>query len=240
MHHQKVIHRDIKPDNILLTSDDTVQLADFGVSHLFDGTEDWLRSSSGSPAFYAPEVCSSATSRFHGKAVDIWAVGVTLYCFIFGRCPWESPNVLLLYRQIIHDPLELPETLNPDLADLLQRLLQKEPDRRIGIPEIREHPWTTNAGAEPMPSVAENCQLVEEITAEELYAAVKRSSSMGRRFREIFVRRRTASQTGSQTGSPNPSALPGSQSPSMSADRSPAISGLPEMPPLAPLSSVPE
>ena len=78
VHHQRIIHGDIKPENLLLNAEDNVQFADFGVSHMFEGDDDWLRSSSGSPAFNAPEICSSATKTFHGKAVDVWAAGVTV------------------------------------------------------------------------------------------------------------------------------------------------------------------
>jgi len=58
VHFQKIIHRDIKPENILLNANDDIQLADFGVAHIFEG-EDWLQNSQGSPAFSPPEVCSS-------------------------------------------------------------------------------------------------------------------------------------------------------------------------------------
>jgi len=59
VHYQKIIHGDIKPDNILLDIEDKVQFSDFGVSKMFDGDDDWLQSMSGSPAFNAPEICSS-------------------------------------------------------------------------------------------------------------------------------------------------------------------------------------
>ena len=74
MHFQKIIHRDIKPENILLNANDEIQLADFGVAHIFDG-EDWLQNSQGSPAFSPPEVCASTFTFF------IWAIfSLNLFC----------------------------------------------------------------------------------------------------------------------------------------------------------------
>lgn len=68
VHFQKIIHRDIKPENILLNGNDEIQLADFGVAHIFEG-EDWLQNSQGSPAFSPPEVCSSRPIlTFPGKS----------------------------------------------------------------------------------------------------------------------------------------------------------------------------
>ncbi len=58
VHAQKVVHRDIKPENLLIAADGTLKLSDFGVSYMFEGEDDALRKTTGTPAFLAPEICS--------------------------------------------------------------------------------------------------------------------------------------------------------------------------------------
>jgi len=177
LHSQKVIHRDIKPENILLNSKDDVQLGDFGVAHIFEGNEeDWLQNSQGSPAFSPPEVCSATIGKFRGKAVDIWALGATLYCFIYGQCPFSGSNVPSLYKAILNDPVKFPWAVNPDLQNLILGMLEKDPEKRLTIKEIREHPWVIMNGKNPLPSAQKNCELVE-ITQEDISNAVKKAKT---------------------------------------------------------------
>ncbi|XP_061754313.1 calcium/calmodulin-dependent protein kinase kinase 1 isoform X3 [Nerophis ophidion] len=85
LHYQKIVHRDIKPSNLLLGDDGHVKIADFGVSNQFEGSDAMLSSTAGTPAFMAPETLSNKRKSFSGKALDVWAMGVTLYCFVFGK-----------------------------------------------------------------------------------------------------------------------------------------------------------
>jgi len=107
-----------------------------------------------------------------GKAVDIWALGVTLYCFVHGCCPFEDTNVLNLCKKIEEDPVVYSPTISPELKDLLSKMLQKDPDKRITIPEIKHHNWVTENNKNPMMSTEENC-IYEEITEEEIENAVQ-------------------------------------------------------------------
>uniref|UniRef100_A0A5F9D2T6 Calcium/calmodulin dependent protein kinase kinase 1 n=1 Tax=Oryctolagus cuniculus TaxID=9986 RepID=A0A5F9D2T6_RABIT len=85
LHCQKIVHRDIKPSNLLLGDDGHVKIADFGVSNQFEGNDAQLSSTAGTPAFMAPEAISDSGQSFSGKALDVWATGVTLYCFVYGK-----------------------------------------------------------------------------------------------------------------------------------------------------------
>lgn len=198
LHFQNVIHRDIKPANLLMTSLGRVKISDFGVSYLGsaprqDSTGDQSESDApevdeaielaktvGTPAFYAPELCNTeldAEPYKIDKAIDVWALGVTLYCLIYGRVPFHDQNQFFLMKRITDDDPYIPtyrlkpvddspnsrpnshgrmflssgdkrmdhdldyEAVNDDLRDLLQRLLIKDPRKRITIPDIKRHPW---------------------------------------------------------------------------------------------------
>ena len=163
VHANHVIHRDIKPDNIVLTGDGKVaKICDFSVSHVFEDGDDRLSSSAGAPAFLAPELVS-VRGQSHGKATDIWALGVTLYYFVFGTCPFLGMSIPAIYERIQHQELEFPTTLpngatpSKDLQDILNRLLTKDPKKRISMREIRKHPWCAKEFARrPVPTNTPN------------------------------------------------------------------------------------
>ncbi len=138
LHAQGVVHRDIKPDNLLLTEDDVLKIVDFGVSEMFEkDTEMKTAKSAGSPAFLPPELCVAKHGDISGKAADIWSMGVTLYCLRFGRIPFEKTGVLELYECIRNDDIELDDDCGDDFRDLIRKLLEKDPTKRIKMAELR-------------------------------------------------------------------------------------------------------
>lgn len=174
LHYQKIIHRDIKPSNLLLGDDGHIKIADFGVSNQFEGNDALLSSTAGTPAFMAPEAISDTGQRFSGKALDVWAMGITLYCFVFGKCPFIDDYILVLHNMIKNKPVEFPEepSISEDLKDLIQKMLDKNPETRITVPEIKLHPWVTRYGEDPLPLEEEHCTVVE-VTEEEVQNSVK-------------------------------------------------------------------
>ncbi|KAL4609576.1 calcium/calmodulin-dependent protein kinase kinase 2-like [Arapaima gigas] len=179
LHYQKIIHRDIKPSNLLVGDDGHIKIADFGVSNQFEGTDALLTSTVGTPAFMAPETLSETRKNFSGKALDVWTMGVTLHCFVFGVCPFMDECILSLHQKIRTQPVELPENVDvsEDLKDLLLKMLDKNPETRISVPQIKVHPWVTRNGAEPLPSEEEHCTLIE-VTEEEVENSVKHIPSL--------------------------------------------------------------
>lgn len=174
LHYQKIIHRDIKPSNLLLGDDGHVKIADFGVSNQFEGNDALLSSTAGTPAFMAPETLSEKCKSFSGKALDVWAMGITLYCFVFGKCPFIDEYILALHNKIKTTPVDFPETPNicEELRTLILRMLDKNPDTRITIPEIKMDQWVTQGGADPLPLEEEHCSMVE-VTEEDIQNSVK-------------------------------------------------------------------
>ena len=140
LHAQGVIHRDIKPDNLLLTDDDVLKIVDFGVSEMFEKQSEMLTAkSAGSPAFLPPELCIAKHGDVSGKAADVWSMGVTLYCLMFGQLPFQNTGVLQLYESIQKDDANIDgyTGLNETFKDLMHKLLEKDPSRRIKMDELR-------------------------------------------------------------------------------------------------------
>ncbi len=138
LHAQGVVHRDIKPDNLLLTEDDVLKVVDFGVSEMFGQPEDMRTAkSAGSPAFLPPELCVGRHGEVSGKAADIWSMGVSLYCLRYGRIPFERIGVLEMYEAIKTETAKLPDDEDPAFVDLMRRLMEKDPEKRITMEELR-------------------------------------------------------------------------------------------------------
>ncbi|KAJ8441120.1 hypothetical protein Cgig2_006949 [Carnegiea gigantea] len=164
LHSHNIVHLDIKPQNLLVSHDGNVKIADFSVSQAFEGDNDELRRSPGTPVITAPECCLGLTYR--GKAADTWAVGVTLYYMVMGCFPFMGETLQDQYDKIVNDPLRLPDDLNPQLQNLLDGLLCKEiprlaenqgrlsgygtpialtsgidPKQRMTLDAVAQHPW---------------------------------------------------------------------------------------------------
>ncbi len=93
--------------------------------------------SAGSPAFLPPELCVTKHGNVSGKAADIWSMGISLYCLRFGHIPFERSGVLELYECIKTDEPKIDAEDEPEFCDLIRKLLEKDPTKRITMAEIR-------------------------------------------------------------------------------------------------------
>jgi [calcium/calmodulin-dependent protein kinase] kinase len=115
-----------------------LKIVDFGVSEMFDKEGEMKTAkSAGSPAFMPPELCVAKHGQVSGRAADIWSMGCTLYCLLFGRIPFEKHGMIELYQAIRNDEIEVDDSINDELRGLLLRLLEKDPKKRITLEEIR-------------------------------------------------------------------------------------------------------
>lgn len=138
LHRNMVVHRDLKPENLLLDTSENVKIADFGLSNcMTDGG--FLETSCGSPDYAAPEVISG--NCYAGPEVDVWSCGVILYTLLCGNLPFDDDNIPDLFRKIKNGDYTFPSHLSELTRDLISRMLEVDPLRRITINEIRRHPW---------------------------------------------------------------------------------------------------
>ncbi len=91
----------------------------------------------GSPAFLAPELCDTKHRDVSGKAADIWSMGVSLYCLKYGKLPFQRDTVIDMLEAIRTEQFDIPPDENPDLVNLFDRILDKNPDTRITMSELR-------------------------------------------------------------------------------------------------------
>ncbi|KNE61349.1 CAMKK/CAMKK-META protein kinase [Allomyces macrogynus ATCC 38327] len=186
LHSHRIIHCDLKPDNILLTFDDRAQITDFGIAHMCaDGADDQILIRNGSPAFASPEACDPAAERVYGKALDMWCLGTTLYCLAHGRVPFEETHHLALWAKILNEDPTLGEHLSTELVDLLTGLMAKSPAARMALDVVKAHAWVTRSGMDPMVPTEHNCYF-PGITQEDVENAVVKVSFLDRLFGRIY------------------------------------------------------
>ncbi|XP_058812923.1 serine/threonine-protein kinase stk11 isoform X2 [Topomyia yanbarensis] len=154
LHGMGIIHKDIKPGNLLLTLDHTLKITDFGVAEALDifASNDDCTTGQGSPAFQPPEI-ANGHEVFSGFKVDIWSAGVTLYNIATGLYPYEGDNIYKLLENIGKCEWVAPEWLECRLADMLTNILKADPLERFSLQQIRQHEWFRCAPIATGPSV---------------------------------------------------------------------------------------
>jgi hypothetical protein len=157
MHHchvNGIVHRDLKPENLLLDGSFTLKVTDFGLCKVTDAftEEAILRTRCGTTTYMAPEVISGM--GYKGSAYDVWSMGILLFIFIFGQPPIEvAKESCWWYKQLRlgrHDRFwtqhqkfnpSHAHAFEPQIMDLINRMLHPNPASRITIEQILTHPW---------------------------------------------------------------------------------------------------
>ncbi|KAL5022355.1 hypothetical protein ScPMuIL_001510 [Solemya velum] len=188
LHNNRVIHRDLKAGNVLLTMDGDVKLADFGVSAKNSKTLQRRDSFIGTPYWMAPEVilCETLKDVPYDYRADIWSLGITLIEF----AQIEPPNhdmhpmrVLIKIQKSSAPGLNFPSRWSKNFNDFLLRCLNKDPNQRSSAQELLEHPFIKNnvdkkALMELISEAkAEVMEIVEDLPEEEEMKQMKRSAS---------------------------------------------------------------
>ena len=143
LHDKKIVYRDLKPNNVMLDSLGHIKLIDFNLSKVSHKNEKVsTKSFWGSYAYMPPEVIKRSK---YGVEVDWYLCGVLLYEMLTGLPPYFSRSASKWQLNILKEKLEIPDDVSDECADLLEKLLDKDPSKRIGTnsgaSEIFSHSW---------------------------------------------------------------------------------------------------
>ena len=155
IHSQKIVHRDIKLENILIDLNNNIKICDFGIGRILSSKKQMLYDKCGTPMYMAPEILLSSKNKgYEGFPVDIWSAGISLYIMLSGTLPFNlknnndcssideenNNNIELQYSIIKKEPKKI-EKISNEARDLLKGLLNKNPNKRLTIEQILNHPW---------------------------------------------------------------------------------------------------
>ncbi|KAL9650533.1 hypothetical protein ABK040_004752 [Willaertia magna] len=141
-HKQGIAHRDLKPENLLLDSRDNLKITDFGLSSIVankHGKQQLLTTTCGTPNYVSPEVIKE--KGYDGFISDIWSMGVILFVMLSGKLPFDDKNIHNLFKKIESGKVEYPLQFSKDVKDLISKMLQVNPKKRITIPQIKNSKW---------------------------------------------------------------------------------------------------
>jgi serine/threonine protein kinase len=135
-HSKNIIHRDIKPENLLLGKNGEIKLADFGWSTHAPSSR--RTTMCGTLDYLPPEIVKR---QVHDEKVDIWSLGILLYEFLVGQPPFEAASHEATYERITSVDLVFPTYVRHDAQDLIQKLLVRDPNKRITLEALKTHKW---------------------------------------------------------------------------------------------------
>lgn len=143
LHKNRIVHRDIKLENILLGKDGTLKIADFGFSWRYKGQKDVQHEQCGTTQYIPPENVAGRPYRF---SPDIWAVGVFAYDMMFYRTPFKASKKSLVKKRIQACKITFPKNMKYSqlFKDFILKILVKNPKKRISLNRMLEHPWIKN------------------------------------------------------------------------------------------------
>ena len=145
IHNMNILHRDVKPENLVFDGRGYLHLTDFGIARKIK-TEKPIVDKSGTPGYFAPEVLLKKSQNFSS---DFFSLGVICYELIFGKKPFRGKNKKevaekILYKNIKLKYEDIPSGFSPHVADFINRLLKRNQRERLGnksIDEIKSHKW---------------------------------------------------------------------------------------------------
>ncbi|KAK8775754.1 hypothetical protein V5799_030900 [Amblyomma americanum] len=137
-HQKRIIHRDLKAENLLLDGEMNIKIADFGFSNEFvPGMK--LDTFCGSPPYAAPELFQG--KKYDGPEVDVWSLGVILYTLVSGSLPFDGANLKELRERVLRGKYRIPFYMSTDCENLLKKFLVLNPAKRATLEVIMKDKW---------------------------------------------------------------------------------------------------
>lgn len=134
VHDRKILHRDLKCQNIFLTKSNIIKLGDFGIARVLNTTRENARTMVGTPYYLSPEIVDNRPYSFKS---DIWSLGVILYELCSLRPPFDAPSIPQLALKIVKGAYTpLPDKFSKDLRDLVSAMLTVDPSKRPTVNQI--------------------------------------------------------------------------------------------------------
>merc|ERR1719191_1147750 len=134
MHDKHVLHRDLKTQNLFLTSADRLRVGDFGISKVLESTAAFAKTAIGTPYYLSPEICQEKPYSFGS---DVWALGCVLYELAALRVPFDAQNIQQLVQKITRGPLpQIPSHYTQELRQLCGDLLHRDQTQRPTATDI--------------------------------------------------------------------------------------------------------
>ena len=154
----KIIHKDINVNNLLISSDDTLKLNDFGISVIIENNNDLLSMHSGPSTYTPPEKIYNDFNKvegfYHGKPADIWLIGVTLYHMVFKK-PLFSNDGNISKNDYVNINLPNAGDYDERVIELIESLLNFNPEKRPKLCDLSKNSWVTHNGEFPLPDIHE-------------------------------------------------------------------------------------
>lgn len=143
-HRRGVVHRDLKLENVLITSQGEVKIVDFGLSAVKSAgkSNELLTTACGTPNYISPEVLVEGRNKgYDGKKLDVWSCGIILYALVCGYLPFERKCQKDVIRAIGNEEVSFPDWVSEGVKDLIGRMLEKNPKKRINLHHVKRHAW---------------------------------------------------------------------------------------------------
>ncbi|XP_061752486.1 serine/threonine-protein kinase 36-like [Nerophis ophidion] len=151
LHSRRILHRDMKPQNILFDKNGVVKLCDFGFARAMSVSTMVLTSIKGTPLYMSPELVAEMP---YDHTADLWALGCILYEIHTGTPPFCADSIFHLGQLIVRRPIMWPDKMSSSCMSFLKGLLTKDPQKRLSWPDLLHHPFVAD-GVQVMPDTSD-------------------------------------------------------------------------------------